>query len=158
MPEPRTTTQWTEGAEAGEAGERAVDAVRALARLSRVLERASEELSLGQYRVLAAVASGDERASRVARRLALGKPTVSAAVESLARRGLLVRTSDASDQRAAALEVTREGRELLDRVERAMGDRLGELLDATPDPVCSSRALRWLAAAVDEVAARREGR
>ncbi len=67
--------------------DRARDAVRALARASRVLERASSELSLAHYRVLSAIASGDERGSRIAARLALGKPTVSAAVESLCQRG-----------------------------------------------------------------------
>jgi DNA-binding MarR family transcriptional regulator len=61
-----------------------IEAVRALARATRVLERASGELSLAHYRVLAAIASGDERASRVANRLAIGKPTVSVAVEALA--------------------------------------------------------------------------
>ena len=37
-----------------------------LARASRILERATGELSLAHYRVLAAVASGEERASRLA--------------------------------------------------------------------------------------------
>ncbi len=72
---------------------RQVDAVRALARATRVLERASGELSLAHYRVLSAIASGEKRASRVAERLAIGKPTVSAAVEALAQRGLLLRSA-----------------------------------------------------------------
>ena len=73
--------------------------MRALARASRLLERATDELSLGHYRVLAAVAAGEERASRVASRLALGKPTVSATVESLCERGLVARARVAGDQR-----------------------------------------------------------
>lgn len=51
-----------------------IEAARALARASSVLERASSELSLGHYRVLSAVASGHERASQVAAKLALGLP------------------------------------------------------------------------------------
>ena len=77
-----------------------VAAVRAVARLARVLERASGDLSMAHYRVLAAVADGDERASRVAARLALGKPTISASVDALCRRGLLTREDVVHDQRA----------------------------------------------------------
>src|SRR5579875_3572176 len=62
---------------------RETEAVRALARASSVLERSSSELNLAHYRVLSAIASGQERASHVAARLALGRPAVSAAVESL---------------------------------------------------------------------------
>jgi DNA-binding MarR family transcriptional regulator len=86
-----------------------VEAVRALARASRVLERASGELSLAHYRVLSAIASGDERASRVASRLAIGKPTISAAVDTLCQRGLLLRSDVDGDQRVASLRLTSEG-------------------------------------------------
>ncbi|HKT02580.1 MAG TPA: MarR family winged helix-turn-helix transcriptional regulator [Rugosimonospora sp.] len=125
------------------------DAVRALARASRILERASGELNLSQYRVLASVAAGDERATRIADRLALGKPAITAAVESLRQRGLLTRSGVASDQRAAALALTAEGRATLDTVERAMRERLGELAARTPDPDAFVQALVWLDAAID---------
>ena len=91
-----------------------VEAVQSLTRASKVMERASGGLSLAHYRVLAAVAAGDERASRVAARLALGKPTVSASVEALCARGLLVRSGVAGDQRAIQLSLTEPGRELLE--------------------------------------------
>jgi DNA-binding MarR family transcriptional regulator len=103
-----------------------VEAVRVLARLARMLERATNELSLANYRILSAIASGDERASRVGQRLALGKPTVSATVESLCSRGLVGRSSVDDDQRAVALAVTPAGRVLLERVERAM---VGHIID-----------------------------
>ena len=45
-------------------------------------------LGLAHYRFLALVAGGDERASRLAERLALGKPAVSAAVGALVAQGL----------------------------------------------------------------------
>src|ERR1700722_11369226 len=106
---------------------RAAAAVSGLARASRILERASDELSLAHFRVLSAVADGDERASRVARRLALGKPAVSAAGDALCARGLMARAGVSGDQRAAALSVTAEGRIVLRRVEAAMIDRLEEL-------------------------------
>jgi DNA-binding MarR family transcriptional regulator len=108
------------------------EAVRTLARLARLLERrCGEELSLAHFRVLAAVADGDERASRVAERLTLGKPAVSAAVDALVTRGLLRRCEVESDQRAIRLEVTADGRETLDRAESAMTEALETLARRT---------------------------
>ncbi len=132
-----------------------MEAVRALARASRLLERASGELSLAHYRVLSAIAAGDERASRVAQRLALGKPAVSAAVESLRQRGLLTRSDVAGDHRAAALRLTDQGRALLDNVETDMISRIVALQDRTPDGERFLEALGWLGAAIDEAAEER---
>jgi DNA-binding MarR family transcriptional regulator len=134
-----------------------VDAVRALARASRVLERASGELSLAHYRVLSAIASGDERASRVANRLALGKPTVSAAVDSLGQRGLVVREDVEADQRAASLRVTAAGAALLSRVETEMIGRIEDLCARTPDGRQLLQSLVWLGAAIDEMQEERAG-
>ena len=131
------------------------DAVRALARMSRVLERASSELSLAHYRVLSAIAAGDERASRVAERLELGRPTVSAAVEALCRAGYLDRTVESRDQRALALQVTRAGRAVLERVEGQMVRRVDELCARTPDPAQVRQALARMGQALDERAAER---
>jgi DNA-binding MarR family transcriptional regulator len=124
-------------------------AVRALARASRLLERASSELSLAHYRVLAAIASGDVRATRIATRLAVGKPAISAAVESLCQRGLLARSVVKGDQRAAALHLTPSGREVLDRVEGAMTRQLAELSAFIPDPRQLFESLVWLDAAIE---------
>jgi len=132
-----------------------IEAVRALARATRVLERASGELSLAHYRVLAAIDSGDERASRVANRLAIGKPTVSAAVEALAQRGLLLRSAVDGDQRVAVLHLTPEGRALLARVEAEMIRRIDELCARTPDPGRLMESLVWLGAAIDDWQAQR---
>jgi DNA-binding MarR family transcriptional regulator len=132
-----------------------VEAVRALARASRFLERASDELSLAHYRVLAAVASGDERASRVAVRLAIGKPTISAAVDALSQRGLLVRSEVADDQRAVALRLTPEGVALLSRVETDMTERMRQLCARTPDGDQLVESLVWLGSAIDEIQAER---
>ena len=130
-------------------------ATRALARLSRVLERSSNELNLAHYRVLAAVAGGDERASRVATRLALGRPAISAAVDALCERGLVTRGWVEGDQRAAALAITAAGRVVLDRTEAEMGARLGDLCARTPDSAQALRSLVWLGTALDEVVTER---
>jgi DNA-binding MarR family transcriptional regulator len=136
--------------EIGEADKR--QAIRALARLARQLERSSGDLNLAHYRVLAAVADGDERASRVAARLALGKPTVSAAVESLTKRGLLAREDDGEDRRAATLTLTAAGKAALAEVEGEMVTRLDEFFGRTPDPDTVLTALAQLGEALDEVA------
>jgi DNA-binding MarR family transcriptional regulator len=133
----------------------AVEAVRALARVSRVLERASGELNLAHYRVLSAIASGDQRASHVAIRLALGKPAVSAAVDSLVQRGLVVRAGVTTDQRAAALSLTAAGEAALTRAESHMVERVHLLCARTPDVARVLESLAWLGAALDEAAADR---
>lgn len=144
-----------EGAPAPGAGVDAVSAVRALARVSRALERASGEVSLPHYRVLSALSTGEERASRVAANLALGRPAVSAAVESLAKRGLLSRTSADTDQRVDVLTLTAEGEALLARVEAEMVRRVQDLCARTPDAAQVLESLGWLGAAIDEAVAER---
>ena len=129
-----------------------LEAVRALARMSRLLERASGELSLAHYRVLAAVADGDERASLVASRLALGKPTISASVDALCRRGLLLREGVAHDQRASALRLTAAGEDLLRETEAAMIARLDAVLERTPRGADSLAALARLGIGLDRLA------
>lgn len=143
---------------AGPAADRSatVDAVRALARASSVLERASPALSLAHYRVLSAVAGGEERASNIAVALAVGPPAVSAAVESLGQRGLIERCEVAGDCRAASLQATAAGRRLLGEVETEMLSRLEDLCGRVPDGARLVESLIWLGRAVDE--RRAEGR
>jgi DNA-binding MarR family transcriptional regulator len=136
-----------------ESHSRQIEAVRALARVSRFLERASDELSLAHYRVLSAVASGDERASRVANRLSLGKPAVSAAVDALTQRGLMSRSDVKGDQRATTLSLTADGQALLSRVETEMTERLKQLSERTPDASQLLESLVWMGAAIDELRA-----
>lgn len=135
--------------------ELAVQAVRAAARVSRQLERSSPELNLAHYRVLSAVASGDERASRVAERLALGRPTVSAAVDSLCDRGLLARADVEGDQRASALSLSDAGSAVLEEIESEMITRITGLCSRTPDAARVMESLAWLGLALDEAATER---
>ena len=81
-------------------------AADSVARLARILERAAAPLSLADFRVLSAIEQGEDRASRLAQRLAVGKPAISATVDSLAKRGLIERTKVEGDQRATALAIT----------------------------------------------------
>ena len=131
-----------------------VEAVRALSRAARLLERSAGELTLPQYRVLSAVDSGTRRASRLAERLTLGKPTVSASVDALCRRGLLARTAE-HDGRATQLALTGAGAHTLARVEDAMVARLGDLVERSEDPGRLLEALMSLGAAIEELAEER---
>jgi DNA-binding MarR family transcriptional regulator len=131
------------------------EAVRALARLARLLERSTGELSLAHYRVLAAVADGDQRASRLAERLALGRPAISAAVESLSARGLLERRTVEGDLRGTALSLTTAGRQLLDAVESAAAVELRAVVARTAEPDVVLGALAALGPALEETAAER---
>jgi DNA-binding MarR family transcriptional regulator len=133
-----------------------VAAVRSLARVLRILELASQDLNPAHYRVLSAIASGDERASRVARRLALGKPAVSAAVEALTRRGLVDRAPAAADGRVSLLRLTDEGRDVLERAEANMAGVLERLRAGRPheDEVLAS--LGALGTAIDAAVERRD--
>ncbi len=134
---------------------RSVEAARALVRAARVLERSSTELSLAHYRVLSAIAAGDERASRVAERLELGKPTISAAVDALCQGGLLVRSEVEGDQRALALHLTPAGHALLERAEDEMVGAVDDLCARAANPRSLRTALGLLGVAVEERSAQR---
>ncbi len=134
---------------------RPTQVIRALARVSSFLEKSSTELSLAHYRVLSAISSGDERASRIAGRLALGKPAISAAVTSLCQRGLLSRVDVEGDLRAAKLRLTSEGQALLARAETEMAGRLDQVASRVADPAAVMDSLVQLASAIEEVRAER---
>ena len=118
-----------------------------LAWVSRELERACTELTLPQYRLLALIVRGEERASSLAGRLALARPTVSAGVDTLVANGMVERVSVSGDRRAVRLTVTPEGRAALARAERAMRARLDALLDDAPDRAVVEEALAQLTTA-----------
>jgi DNA-binding MarR family transcriptional regulator len=136
----------------------AVEAVRALARVARVIERASDDLSFADYRVLAAITSGDQRATRLAQRLALGKPAISASIESLSKRGLIVKSSVEGDNRAVALSLSPQGAEAFASTERRMAEALEELAAETPDESAVIHSLIWLGESVEHLQAQRFAR
>src|SRR5438093_3065311 len=129
--------------------------VRVLARLARVLERADDELSLPQYRVLLMVSAGDERASLLASRLALAKPTITAVVDGLVERGYLQRSEVVGDRRAVRLQVTKPGRVAIATAERAMSERLATVFGRLPDAALVHAALASVSAALDSAVAER---
>jgi DNA-binding MarR family transcriptional regulator len=130
-----------------------------LARLARLLERACGELdpplTLAQYRLLAMIASGADRASHLAGLLALAKPTVSATVDTLVERGLVERALSRDDRRVTTLSVTARGHDVLATADDAMRARLDDVLAHVDDRAAVSEALGALGAALDQRRAQR---
>jgi long-chain acyl-CoA synthetase len=127
-------------------------AARGLARLARMLERNCQELTLAQYRVLITVTTGDQRASLLAGRLALSKPTITAAVDGLVERGYLVRSEVAGDRRAVQLDLTPSGEAALASTDAAMSAALERLLLHCPDRQVALSGVAQLSEALDQLA------
>ncbi|MDQ3574489.1 MAG: MarR family transcriptional regulator [Actinomycetota bacterium] len=127
-------------------------AVRTIARLARLLECGCADLSLAQYRILAMVDAGDERASRLAERLAVAKPTVTAVVDGLVERGCLKRSPVPGDRRAIRITITAAGRRTLRAAETAMAQRLEPVMSRLEHPSRTAAALGALGKALDALA------
>jgi DNA-binding MarR family transcriptional regulator len=130
-------------------------AVLALTRAARLLERALPELSMADFRMLSAVAGGEARASRLAHRLAVGKPTVSATVDSLVRRGLLTREVHGPDQRAVDLALTPAGEAARARAETALATVVVDVAARTSDPTAVLASLAAFGDGLEAVQAER---
>jgi DNA-binding MarR family transcriptional regulator len=103
-----------------------------IARLGRYLRqtRAGADLSPTQYQVLATtVRLGPVRLSDLAAEDGLNPTMLSRIAGKLEAAGLVVRTPDTADGRAAFLSVSREGRRLVDRVRSERTDALSRALD-----------------------------
>src|SRR3954447_21942551 len=102
---------------------------RAIARLAKHLEHglAPVDLSVPQYRVLALLAGGPAASSWLADRLTVSPPSVTAVVDGLAVRGLVVRVPDPSDRRRLNLVLTEEGQRVLVAADESVNERLVEI-------------------------------
>ena len=102
---------------------------RAIARLAKHLEHglAPVDLSVPQYRVLALLAGGPAASSWLADRLTVSPPSVTAVVDGLVARDLVVRIPDPSDRRRLNLELTVAGRRILVEADESVNDRLTQI-------------------------------
>lgn len=121
-----------------------------LARLARLLERSCTNLTLAQYRLLAMIAGGAERASELAGQLALTKPTVSATIDTLVDRSFVTRETADDDRRAVRLQLTASGRDALAGADASMRVVLDDLIERLDDPEAVHRSLGALRDALDE--------
>ena len=125
-------------------------AVLTVMRLFRALERIDTGLTAQQYRILKLAGAGGERSARLAERLAVAKPTLTATADALVAAGYAQREAEAGDRRVVRLCLTAVGRAALERADAAYAGWLGPLLGATGDTAGVLEAFRGLDAAMDE--------
>ncbi len=100
---------------------------------ARMLERALEDMTLPQFRVLSLIASSPERAGRIATMTGVSRPSLTGLLDGLVQRGWVRRVTVDGDRRGVSLEITDEGRAALDAAQTATTSRLDALLDDLDD-------------------------
>ncbi len=102
--------------------------IRLLARLARVAEQACQAsgISLPQYRLLVFVSGQPQRASELAARVGVSRPTLTSLVDGLAQAGLLQRLPAPNDRRGIQLVVTDAGCAAL--ADHALTERMLQLV------------------------------
>jgi DNA-binding MarR family transcriptional regulator len=121
-----------------------------ISRLHRALERADDVmLSLQQYRVLAHLTEEGARASQLARRLAVTKPTVTSLTDSLVERGLVTRHTEDGDRRVVTVSITAQGRTAVTATGVALRAVLDDVVSRCADPPTVYAALDDLGRALD---------
>ncbi len=108
-----------------------ISALLTVLRITRVLERIDAGVSPQQYRILKLIGQGGERSARLAEKLAVAKPTLTATADSLVAAGLACREAEPGDRRVVRLHLTQAGQTAVDRADAAYADWFGSLLDHT---------------------------
>jgi DNA-binding MarR family transcriptional regulator len=120
-------------------------------RLFRALERVGAELTPQQYRILKLAGMGGERSARLAERLAVAKPTLTAIADGLVAAGYARRETEPGDRRVVRLCLTASGHAAVERADAAYGQWLNQLLAETGQPEHVLQALGLLNEAMDEL-------
>ena len=131
--------------------DRAARAVMIVLRLFRALERIDTDLTPHQYRILKLAGAGGERSARLAERLAVAKPTLTATADGLVAAGYARRDAEAGDRRVVRLCLTAAGHEALDRADAAYSRWLDQVLAETSEPDLVLHALDLLNQAMDDL-------
>jgi DNA-binding MarR family transcriptional regulator len=109
----------------------AIEALLTILRVSRVLDRIEAGVSPQQYRILKLIGEGGERSARLADRLAVARPTLTATADSLVAAGLACREAEPGDRRVVRLRLTEAGQAAVARADVAYAEWFGGLLDHT---------------------------
>jgi DNA-binding MarR family transcriptional regulator len=109
----------------------AIAALLTILRVSRVLDRIEAGVSPQQYRILKLIGEGGERSARLADRLAVARPTLTATADSLVAAGLACREAEPGDRRVVRLRLTEAGQAAVARADVAYAEWFGGLLDHT---------------------------
>ena len=143
--------------DAGSLSDDPLTAVLTLMRLSRALDRVDSGLSPQQYRILKLAGAGGERSARLAQRLAVAKPTLTAIADSLVAAGLARREAEAGDRRVVRLHLTEAGTAAVARADATYRQWLGQVLDRTGDGAQITAGLALLSSALEELRYARGG-
>jgi len=108
-----------------------ISALLAVLRITRVLERIDAGISPQQYRMLKLIGLGGERSARLAEKLAVAKPTLTATADSLVAAGLACREAEPGDRRVVRLHLTQAGRAAVQHADAAYSAWFGSLLEHT---------------------------
>jgi DNA-binding MarR family transcriptional regulator len=130
-------------------------AVTALAFASRTLERALEQMTLPQYRVLTLIVNSPERASRIAERADVTRPSLTGLLDGLVAKGWVARSDVDGDRRGVSLAITPAGTTAYEHARTAMTEAVQELLGHA-DGKTARRALDGLTALHTALLARRD--
>jgi DNA-binding MarR family transcriptional regulator len=109
----------------------AVSGLLTVLRMTRVMERIDAGVSPQQYRMLKLIGAGGERSAKLAEKLAVARPTLTATADSLVAAGLAVRQAEPGDRRVVRLCLTEAGHAAAQRADRAYGAWFDSLLDDT---------------------------
>jgi DNA-binding MarR family transcriptional regulator len=135
----------------GQAEQRASQLVMILLRMFRGLERVDTDLTPQQYRILKLAGAGGERSAKLAERLAVAKPTLTAIADGLVAAGYARRETEPGDRRVVRLCLTESGHAAVERADAAYGEWLNRLLAQTSAPEAVLHAFDALNEAMDEV-------
>ena len=125
-------------------------AILVILRLNRGLDCVDAGLTPAQYRIMKLAGAGGERSTRLAQRLAVAKPTLTALADGLVAAGYASRTAEPGDRRVVRLTLTEAGQAALDRADAAYAAWLAGLLTATGEPATVLAALGQLDSALTE--------
>lgn len=109
---------------------------RTIARLGKMLEvvLAEADTSLPQYRLLAFLSGGTERARDLARMLEVSPPSLTALVDNTVAKGLVERHAAEGDRRAVHHVLTPAGEQALSDADAAIVEHLSHLLQTLDLP------------------------
>jgi DNA-binding MarR family transcriptional regulator len=109
------------------------------------------DLTPQQYRILKLAGAGGERSARLAERLAVAKPTLTAIADGLVAAGYARRDPEPGDRRVVRLCLTEAGVAAVSRADAAYAQWLDRLLAETGDAHQVLHALDGVNQAMDEV-------
>lgn len=132
------------------------DVVLGILRLARALDKVDSGLSPQQYRILKLAGAGGERSARLAERLAVAKPTLTAIADSLVAAGLARREAEPGDRRVVRLRLTEAGEAAVQRADAAYGQWLAQVLELSGSGERLQADLRLMVGALEELRRRKK--